>query len=93
MYYINIKNIYYSLDSSGATWFESSSPFSDYTNRGYFYKDYMKDYKLCLWFSPDPTDPIHKFTNGIPAHVILKTNLNFRLMFLRYTTFFMYSIN
>tara|TARA_B100001996_G_scaffold231913_1_gene178955 strand:- start:209 stop:631 length:423 start_codon:yes stop_codon:yes gene_type:complete len=37
----------------------------------------MKDFKYCIWFCPDMNHMWNHFTNRFPAHLSLKTNLDY----------------
>jgi len=37
----------------------------------------MKDFKYCIWFCPDMNHYWNHFTNRFPAHLSLKTNLDY----------------
>ena len=37
----------------------------------------MKDFKYCIWLCPDNSHPWNFFTNRFPAHLSLKTNLDY----------------
>lgn len=45
----------------------------------------MKNFKLCIWFTPDFSNPIHRYTNGFPAHVTLKSNLDYSKALMLFT--------
>lgn len=37
----------------------------------------MKNFKYCIWFTPDFSDPVHRYTKGFSAHVTLKSELGY----------------
>ena len=45
----------------------------------------MKNFKCCIWFTPDFLDPVHKYTNGFPAHVTLKSELDYSKALMLFT--------
>lgn len=45
----------------------------------------MKKFKYCIWFTPDLFDSVHKYTKGFPAHVTLKSNLNYSKSLMLFT--------
>ena len=45
----------------------------------------MKDFKYCIWLCPDNSHPWNYFTNGFPAHMSIKTELNYNQALLLFT--------
>ena len=45
----------------------------------------MKNFKCCIWFTPDFSDSIHKYTKGFPAHVTLKSDLDYSKALMLFT--------
>ena len=46
----------------------------------------MKKFKCCIWFTPDFSDPVHRHSKGFPAHITLKSDLDYSkaLMLFKY---------
>ena len=45
----------------------------------------MKNFKCCIWFTPDFSDSIHKYTKGFPAHITLKSDLDYSKALMLFT--------